>query len=96
MGRGASIALKGNDDVINVYVMANKQDRIKRVMEKENITKEEAETRIKFVDSERIAFFEKSTGELWGNLDNYNVVIDVSKLGIEKSISLLERYIDRM
>lgn len=89
MGRGASEALKDNKDVVNIYVYADKQDRIKRAMVKEGISEKEAEKRIKEVDSERINFFEKNTGKFWGDMDNYDIIIDSSKYGIENCADII-------
>lgn len=94
MGRGASEVLKDYPNVINIYVYADKEDRIKRAMAKENISKSQAIKRIKEVDAERINFYEKNTGKFWGDMDNYDIIIDSSKYGIENCADIICRYLE--
>ena len=95
MGRGASEALKDNKNVVNIYVYADKADRIKRAMAKENISEKEAIQRIKDVDAERINYYEENTGKFWGDMDNYDVIIDSSKYGIENCADIICRYLEQ-
>lgn len=93
MGRGASEALKNNKNVINIYVYADKEDRIKRAMDKENISKEAAIKRIKEVDAERINYYEENTGKFWGDMDSYDIIIDSSKYGIDNCADIIYKYL---
>jgi hypothetical protein len=94
IGRGASEALKEQRNVINIYVYADKEDRIKRAMKKENISKEEAIKRVKEVDTERIEYYEKNTGKFWGDMDGYDIILDSSKYGIENCADVICKYLE--
>lgn len=94
IGRGASEALKDQKNVINIYVYADKNDRIKRAMDKENITKEEAIKKVKDVDAERIEYYEKNTGKFWGDMDGYDIIIDSSKYGIDNCADVICKYLE--
>lgn len=96
MGRGASEVLKNYPNVINIYVYADKEDRVKRAMKKENISKEEALKKIKEVDTERINFYEKNTGKFWGDMDSYDIIIDSSKYGIENCADVICKYLEAL
>lgn len=94
VGRGASEVLKDQPNVINIFVSANKADRLKRIAEKEGIGLEEAAERMKKVDAERINFYEKNTGKFWGDMDNYDIIIDSSKYGIENCADVICKYLE--
>ena len=42
LGRSASYILKDKMNVLNIYIVADKEDRIRRIMEKESLTYEAA------------------------------------------------------
>ncbi len=94
VGRGASEILKDHPNVINIFVTANKTDRIKRISEKEGISTQEAALHMKKVDEERIRFYESNTGKFWGDFDNYDIVIDSSEYGIENCADVICRYLE--
>ncbi len=93
VGRGASETLKGQSNVLNIYIYANKEDRIKRIMKKEGISREKAEERIRFVDRERKEFFEKNTGKYWGDFDRFDMILDSSEIGIENCADVIMKYL---
>lgn len=93
VGRGASVALEGQKNVLNIFVYADKEDRIKRIMKKEQIDRQKAEERIRVVDKERKDFFEKNTGMYWGDVDRFDIILDSSKYGIENCADIIMRYL---
>lgn len=93
VGRGASEVLKDQPNVINIYVFADKKDRIARIAEKENLSLEDAAKRVKEVDRERGAYYEKNTGKYWGDFDNYDIILDSSKYGIDKCADIIVEYL---
>ena len=93
VGRGASETLKGQSNVLNIYIYADKKDRIRRVMKKENISEEEAVERIRTVDRERKEFFEKNTGKYWGDFDRFDMILDSSEIGIENCADVIMKYL---
>lgn len=94
VGRGASEILKDQANVINIFVTANKSDRIKRIAEKEGVSEEEAAVHMKKVDEERIRFYETNTGKFWGDFDNYDIIIDSSEYGIENCADVICKYLE--
>ncbi len=96
LGRCASEILKGRPDVFNIYVSAAKEDRIRRTMEKENLPYEEAKTMLEKNDKERADYYNQHTGKLWGDVNNYHMILDTSALGIENCADILMKYFERM
>ncbi len=95
LGRCASEILKDKRNVFNIYICADKEDRIRRIMELENCTYEEAKMKLKQTDSERSAYYHEHTGKAWGDVNNYHMILDTSDLGIEQCTDVLIRYFEK-
>ena len=96
LGRCASEILKDQSNVFNVYVCADKEDRISRVMERDNLSREDAIHRIEETDAEREKYYYQHTGKTWGDVSDYHVILDTSKWGIDNCADVLIRYFERM
>lgn len=96
LGRCASEILKDQSNVFNIYVCADKEDRIQRVMDQESLSREEAQERIVETDTEREKYYYQHTGKTWGDVSDYHVILDTSELGIENCADVLMRYFERM
>ena len=83
LGRCASEILKDQGNVFNIYVCADKEDRIRRVMEKKSLGYEEAKATLEKNDRERADYYYRHTGKVWGDVNNYHMILDTSQLGIE-------------
>lgn len=95
LGRCASEILKGRRNVFNIYICAEKEDRIRRIMEIEKVSYEEAQARMKQTDRERSAYYHEHTGKAWGDVNNYHMILDTSELGISRCADILIRYFER-
>ena len=79
-----------------IYVCAEKEDRIHRVMEKDGLSYEEAVKRIEETDAEREKYYYQHTGRTWGDVSDYHIILDTSEWGIENCADVLIRYFERM
>ena len=93
IGRCADYALKDRDDVINIFVSAPIESRIKRVAARNNISEAEAKERIKKTDKSRASYYNYYSSKDWGEAKSYDLCIDSSLLGIEGTVSLLEELV---
>lgn len=95
VGRCAAFLLKDKDvKVLNVFVHAPLDFRIKRKMQQENLTQDKAKRLIKKMDKQRSKYYNHYTGEMWGNPDNYDYVIDSSTEDIDKAVdNLVAKYL---
>ncbi len=96
LGRCASEILKGQANVFNVYVSAAKEDRIRRIMEKEAISCEEAGKMLEKNDRERADYYYAHTGNVWGDVRNYHMILDTTALGIDNCADIMIRYFERI
>ena len=89
VGRCAEYILRERTDCLNVFIYGNPEDRVKRVIEEHRVPDAEAEVHVKKRDKKRAAHYKYITDREWGDVKNYNLCLDSSKLGIEKCIELI-------
>jgi hypothetical protein len=89
IGRCADDILAGCDGLLKVFVYAPLENRIKRIMEQHSLEESEAKALIKKTDKKRASYYNFYTGKSWGASENYNICIDTSRFGIEKSARII-------
>ena len=96
LGRCASEILKDQANVFNVYICADKEDRIQRIMKKESLSYEDAKAMLEKNDRERADYYNANTGKVWGDVNNYHMILDTTTLGIENCADILIKYFERV
>ena len=96
LGRCASEILKDQTNVFNIYVCADKEDRIQRIMKKESLPYDRAKELIEKNDKARSEYYYSNTGKVWGDVNNYHMILDTSALGAENCADILIRYFERV
>ena len=94
IGRCSDFILKDKEGVISVFIYsADEEFKINRKMNFEKLTFKEAKKKIQKIDKERANYYNHFTNQVWGDKKNYDLAIDSSKIGIDATIDLLEKYI---
>lgn len=96
LGRCASEILKEQPNVFNIYVCADKEDRIQRIMKKESLSYDAAKELIEKNDKTRSEYYYSNTGKVWGDVNNYHMILDTSALGAENCADIVIRYFERV
>ncbi len=89
VGRCADFVLKGNKNCFSIFIHADKDVRIKRIINEYGIPAEKAIEIIKQKDKERSNYCKYYTHKNWGKVNNYTLAIDSSVLGIDNSARLI-------
>ncbi|MDR3052497.1 MAG: cytidylate kinase-like family protein [Coriobacteriales bacterium] len=89
IGHSADYFLQEYPDILNVFVHANWDSRVERVMRRNNLGEHEAVARIKKIDKNRASFYEQYTEKRWGNASNYHVALSSSSFGIDKTAEII-------
>lgn len=92
VGRAADHVLRDYDNVVNIFIYAPEEYRIRRTMEVYGDTYEQAKKQIHRSDDARSSYYKKISGKAWGNRNNYHLMVD-SSIGIEDSVELIVSYI---
>ncbi len=93
VGRCADYVLDGYKETIKIFLQASTEARIKTVMERENLSRRDAEARIKRLDKSRATYYNYYTDRKWSDLKNYDIVLNVSYLTPEEVADLLCTFI---
>lgn len=90
VGRCADHVLKDQADCINIFICADMEDRIARIVERYDLSERKAADKIKKIDRERRYYYESRTGLFWGDIDSHDMMFNVSRLGIERTVDIIE------
>lgn len=93
VGRCAETKLKDYPGLISIFILGDYEAKLQRVMEKYEVSRDEAKQLIQRGDWKRKSYHNYYCKGKWGDSRNYDISVNSSKLGIEKTTHLLERYI---
>lgn len=97
VGRCADVVLRDHPNRISLFITAPLKDRESRIARLyPNLIEEKYQTPKQYVnqtDRLRGQYYNYHTGREWGDISNYDLVIDSSKLGIEETAEFLHTYI---
>ena len=89
VGRCADYILRDREDVLRVYIHADKMKRAERIVNVYGEREDAPLKRISDKDKRRISYYESFTGNKWGNAENYHITLDSGELGIDTCVRLL-------
>ena len=96
IGRCADYVLSGYKPTIDIFLQASTEARTKTVMERENVSKKEAQARIARLDKSRATYYNYYTDRKWSDLNNYDIALNVSHLTAEEAAGLLATFINQV
>lgn len=94
VGRCADYALDGRDNVINLFIYADSDFKIKRVMDIYDLDENKARDMINKKDKQRQSYYNYYTNRKWGKADTYDLCINSSVLGIDGSVKLIKQFVE--
>ena len=96
LGRCASDILKDRLNVLNIFVCADKEDRIQRIMKLQSLDYDQAKALVESTDAERAAYYYEHTGKTWGDVNDYHMILDTSQLGVDNCPDILMHYFEKL
>lgn len=93
VGRCADYVLRDRDNVVNVFLMADKEYRKKKAIESYQVPAEKAADVIKKTDKKRANYYNYHTNREWSDASNYHICVDVGAIGEEKCADLIVSYV---
>ena len=82
VGRCADYALEGYDNVINVFIYADLEARIRRIARIYDLTDAKAKDIIMKTDKQRASYYNYYTNKTWGDAKSYDLCLNSAKLGV--------------
>lgn len=95
IGRCADYVLRNKQRCANIFISADKADRIERLCRKRNIPVHAAEKLIDQGDEQRAEYYNFYSDGTWGAADTYHLCINSSVLGIEGTTRFVAEFVER-
>lgn len=99
VGRAADYILR-EERHVSIFIFAPIEERVKRnllVSEQkypdENYDEASMEKKVRQVDKQRRKYYEFYTDNRWGGRDEYDLLINTSRAGVEGAVDIIEAYI---
>ena len=93
VGRCADYILRDIPGKVDVFITADIDDRMARVVERKGCSREQAAKMIANGESDRASYYNYYTGKRWGHSDSYDLCVNSSILGIEGTAKFIEEFI---
>lgn len=89
VGRCADYALSEYKNCLNLFIYGNEECKVKRIMEKYDVSEQKAREMMKKNDKQRQSYYNYYSSKKWGRADSYDLCLNSSKYRIEGSIQLI-------
>ena len=96
VGRCADYVLRGRKDLLRVFIMADEASRIATMMKKKQLTEEQARKLIRQVDKDRSSYYRYYTDQIWGERQNFDLLLNSAKLGVDGCVKVIRTYMETM
>ena len=94
VGRCADYALANSDNVVNVFIYADLEQRIRRIAKIYDLTDAKAKDLIIKTDKKRASYYNYYTNKTWGEAKGYDLCINSGLLGTEGTAKAIKEYIE--
>lgn len=94
VGRCADYVLANNNNCINIFIHADLNSRIKRIVNEYGVPADEAKNKITKIDKGRANYYNHYTSLKWGDARNYHLSINSAAIGIDSTVELIIKYLD--
>ena len=92
-GRCANFAFQGRDDVVSVFLTANDAFCVDTVADTHGVSVRKAKTVVRETNDNRKTYHKYYTGQEWGQAENYDLCLNVAKLGVDGVIAMIDSFI---
>ena len=93
VGRCADYVLRDFPNVVNIFITASMDYRVKQIMNKQHLEESAAKAFIEKRESQRAEYYNYYTGKKWGYAASYDLCIDSSILGLMETEKLIAEFI---
>ena len=94
VGRCADVILAYQEDVINIFIYANMEDKVRRIKRLYHLgDRQKAAKMIKKTEKIRRNYYQYYTDEIWGDKWNKALLINTSETGVDGAVELIIAYL---
>lgn len=95
VGRCADYVLRDHEDVVTVFVHADMKDRKERAVHSYDVDERNIEDSVNKIDKRRANYYNYYTDQKWGRAENYDIAVNTSKFGIDRSVQILKDIVSK-
>ncbi len=96
VGRCADYALADYTTCVNIFIPADEEHKVKRIMQKYELSEAKAKDMISKKDKQRQSYYNYYSSKKWGRSDTYDLSVNSGKLGIAGTVNLIIQYIENV
>jgi cytidylate kinase len=94
-GRSGFFVLKDRPNKVDILITASLDNRVARVMSKQNLTREKAMEVIESVDKARNNYVSRYTGQSRYDARNYHIVLNMDYITEDKAVDIIMSYLSK-
>ncbi len=96
IGRCADYVLRKRSDLVRVFITADLPSRIQALMERGDVTEEQAKKIIKDEDKNRASYYRYYTDQTWGDANLYDLCLNEGRVGIDGAVQTIQSYLNAL
>ena len=93
VGRSANYVLSENPNCINIFLQADLPDRVERAIHTYHHDPQGAESMVIKTDKRRANYYNYFTGGKWGKAENYDLILNTSRMDLDKIVEVIKTYV---
>lgn len=94
VGRCADYVLQEKHSTINIFIHASMKDRKERAIHSYEVDERNIEASISKIDKRRANYYNYYTDRKWGAAENYDIVLNSSKFGIDGCVDIIKSILE--
>ena len=96
VGRCSDYILRNNEKCFNIFLRGGLNDRVKRAMNEQNTSEAEAKKIVSRADKKRRSYYNYYTNREWGNINNYDIALNLSKISEKDAVEVILNYLEKV
>lgn len=89
IGRSADQVLAGKHKLFRVFISSSRENRVRRIMEREGLMREKAEKKVARADRERAAYYNQRSNVRWGDAAGYDLCLDADWFHVDGACRMI-------
>jgi len=90
VGRCADYVLRDNPSLVTIFIRGVLEDRVRHAVKHYGLPEENASEKIKRIDKSRTNYYKYYTSRQWGNINNFDLVINSSFTGVGSAVEIIK------
>ena len=93
VGRSADYVLSEHENCIHIFLQADLGDRVERAVNQYGMDPSNAESAVLKTDKRRAGYYNYFTGKKWGRSENYDLILNTSKMSLDDIVEVIKTYV---